>query len=1178
MSKKSLVKKVIFGFAMTLIFLFGVGLIAYNALSRESDSFINYRELASNANLAEHLMANMLMVRMNVKDYLAKGSDKAKKIRNTEHAARIDAIDTVHTEYDTGFRSVIKDMNRGNHDVRDVLDIQGPLMEKTLTAIMLSAFDDEDVKTSHHAGLAMKHLLLARLHTAKFLDTNDQKAVAIVNGEFGKMQKELNILDRELENFRHREMLTTVNKAKEDYTKTFDDLAGIFSDRKKIARETLDRTGSEIVKNIEKVMVSIEAEQSELGPKLAESNSHTIGVISIIVAVALVTGIILAFMIVIPIRKGIANAVNVTKAVAGGDLTGDIQITDNDEIGDLLGYMKNMVGVLRDRTQSVEQIANGNLDVDVKILSDKDILGRSLSLMVRRLHEITDEITSATDAVQNGRLDVRGNPDAFTGGWRELILGINSLIDAFVSPINMTAEYIDRISQGDIPKTITEEYKGDFNKIRNNLNRCVDAMSDQATAAQRVADGDLSAQITIRSENDMLAKSMSNVIETLRAMQKEMVRLTGASKEGELSGRGKPEQFRGAYADIVHGVNEMLDAILLPINEGNRVLRLIRGGNLREKVEIDCRGDHRRMKDSVNGVHAWLTELVAYISGIANGDMTVTMNKISDDDQIHEYLILMKNNIQALVSDADMLAGSATDGRLNIRADAEKHQGEYASLIRGVNRIIDSLVGHMDSMPAPAFIVDLDFNIRYINKAGAGIIGLSQEAIFGTRCYDHFRTSHCRTENCATGQCMQQGHAMNAETDAHPQGRDLDISYSGVPVKDADGRTVGGLEIFTDQTEIKRAVRIARKQADYQTVEVDRLVGHLDKLARGELDIEIVESETDEDTRVMGENFRKINRRLGETVYAIQNLATDANMLVKAATEGVLGTRADTSGHKGDYARIVEGINATLDAVIGPLNVAADYVARISDGDIPEKITDTYKGDFERIKDNLNILIDAMNEITQLAEEMAGGNLTVEVRERSDRDKLMQALNVMIKRLNDIVINVKSATDNVAAGSRELSASSEEMSQGASEQAASAEEVSSSMEQMSANVRQNADNAMQTEKIALKSAGDAQKSGNSVAETVAAMRDIVDKISVIEDIARRTDLLALNAAIEAARAGDQGRGFAVVASEVRRLAERSQRAAGEISHLSSAEFLSVRGDGLDIRGAVGSGRSAPKYD
>ncbi|UFS72823.1 methyl-accepting chemotaxis protein [Geomonas sp. RF6] len=158
----------------------------------------------------------------------------------------------------------------------------------------------------------------------------------------------------------------------------------------------------------------------------------------------------------------------------------------------------------------------------------------------------------------------------------------------------------------------------------------------------------------------------------------------------------------------------------------------------------------------------------------------------------------------------------------------------------------------------------------------------------------------------------------------------------------------------------------------------------------------------------------------------------------------------------------------------------------------------------------------------------------------------------IIRSIRTVVAEVVSASDNVASGSQQMSSSAEELSQGATEQASAAEEASSSMEEMSANIRQNADNALETEKIAIKSAADAKESGEAVAKTVSAMKEIAGKISIIEEIARQTNLLALNAAIEAARAGDHGKGFAVVASEVRKLAERSQKAAAEISDLSLA--------------------------
>ncbi len=187
--------------------------------------------------------------------------------------------------------------------------------------------------------------------------------------------------------------------------------------------------------------------------------------------------------------------------------------------------------------------------------------------------------------------------------------------------------------------------------------------------------------------------------------------------------------------------------------------------------------------------------------------------------------------------------------------------------------------------------------------------------------------------------------------------------------------------------------------------------------------------------------------------------------------------------------------------------------------------------------------------ITLLSE----GDLTIDFEEnRTDEiGQLFIAMKNMSGNLSNIMQNVKSSAGNVSSGSQELSSSAEQMSQGSTEQAASTEEVSSSMEEMGSNIRQNADNATQTEKIATKAAQDAKESGNAVSSAVEAMKEIATKISIIEEIARQTNLLALNAAIEAARAGEHGKGFAVVASEVRKLAERSQTAAGEIGELSS---------------------------
>ena len=241
--------------------------------------------------------------------------------------------------------------------------------------------------------------------------------------------------------------------------------------------------------------------------------------------------------------------------------------------------------------------------------------------------------------------------------------------------------------------------------------------------------------------------------------------------------------------------------------------------------------------------------------------------------------------------------------------------------------------------------------------------------------------------------------------------------------------------------------------------------------------------------------------------------------------------------------------------IVNPIRTVTAAMGVFATGDLRPTIAIDSRDEIREMVDALNVMIAGLRDSATLADEIARGNLAVEAKRLSDLDTLGIALETMLTKLRDVIGGAATAAHTVSASSRQLASSVDDLAQGAAEQAAASEQASAAMEEMSASIRKNSENAAQTRLIARRSASDAGSGGDAVAKTIQAMRTIVEKIAIIRDIARQTDLLALNAAIEAARAGEHGKGFAVVAAEVRKLAERSQVAAVEINEVSAGSLL-----------------------
>ena len=395
----------------------------------------------------------------------------------------------------------------------------------------------------------------------------------------------------------------------------------------------------------------------------SELNAPIMMLIFQLVGLILLTLIVLSFIIVRQI-KGVVNPIvlitELFQKAELGDFNSQIPetiISREDELGQLGLSFQKLSENIQENIATLEQISLGNLEVAVDVKSDQDIQSKSLIEVVENLKNLESEVEMLTQSATDGHLSVRGDANKFQGKYRDIVVGINNTLNAVVEPLNMSADYVDKISRGQIPEKITATYHGDFNTIKENLNACIDNIN------ALVADVNMLAQ---------------------------------AATAGQLEIQADATKHSGDFRKIIEGFNNTLNSLLAPVNEARQVMTKMAANDYTLSMAGNYQGNMAEFADEINLVHTRLLNIQQAFIEISKGDTSklndfIAIGKRSDNDKMTPSIIATLSTIDNLIEESRNLAQAGINGNLEIRSDASRFEGGYRDIVNGFNQTLDAI-------------------------------------------------------------------------------------------------------------------------------------------------------------------------------------------------------------------------------------------------------------------------------------------------------------------------------------------------------------------------------------------------------------------------------------------------------------------------------------------------------